>query len=80
MQGQSQWKGGGGGGRLEGGLAVGPEDTHSSHPPPHLSVTGSLSSQGVGDGDTTSLLLPSALLFCGKGVKSSQRLKDRTHE
>ena len=31
--------------------------THSSHPPPHLSVTGSLSSHGAGDGDTINLLL-----------------------
>ena len=47
-------------------------------PPPHLSVMGLLNSQGAGDRDTTSLLLPSALLFWRKGVKSSQRLKDRT--
>ena len=57
---------------------MGPEDTHVSHPPPHPSVTGSLNSLGSGDGDTTSLLLPSALFFWGKGVKSSQRLKGRT--
>lgn len=41
----------------------GPRDAHSSHPPPHLSVTGSLSSQGAGDGDDKpSLGLRPALL------------------
>ena len=65
-KGQREWKGGGAGGRAGGGLAVGPEDTHLSHPPPHLSVTGSLNSLGAGDGDTTSLPLTSALFFWGK--------------
>ena len=31
-----------------GGLAVGSEDAHSSHPPPHLSVTGSLAVRELG--------------------------------
>ena len=59
-EGTEGWRWGTGG---WGGLAVGSEDAHLSHPPPHLSVMGSLAVRGAEDGDTTSLLLASALLF-----------------